>query len=129
MITTQEHEYKWIFPNVYVTPSPPPIEEISVNDEPIDITDEMTEKLMNEPLPERKPRSQITMEKDEEKNPTCFPSKANTTESIEFSNTKSHPGEQRQSTNATSVATSNHSPSSDSISEVSREPESNHLIK
>ncbi|CAF3623985.1 unnamed protein product [Rotaria sp. Silwood1] len=129
MITTQEHEYKWIFPNVYVTSSPPPIEEISVNDEPIDITDEMTEKLMNEPLPERKPRSQITMEKDEEKNLTCFPPKANTTESIEFSNTKSHPGEQRQSTNATSVAKSNHSPSSDSISEVSREPESNHLIK
>ncbi|CAF2878871.1 unnamed protein product [Rotaria sp. Silwood2] len=129
MITTKEHEYKWIFPNVYVTPSPPSIEEISVNDEPIDITDEMTEKLMNEPLPERKPRSQITMVKDEEKNPTCFPPKANTTESIEFSNTKSHPEEQRQSTNATSVARPNHSPSSDSISEVSREPESNHLIK
>ncbi|CAF1112321.1 unnamed protein product [Rotaria sordida] len=129
MIITQEHEYKWIFPNVYVTSSPLSIEEISVNDEPIDITDDMTEQLMNEPLPERKPRSQITMEKDEEKNLTCFPSKANATESIEFSNTKSYPEEQRQSTNATSVTKSNHSSSSDSISEVSRESESNHLIK
>ncbi|CAF1079827.1 unnamed protein product [Rotaria sordida] len=129
MIITQEHEYKWIFPNVYVTPSPLPIEEISVNDEPIDITDEMAEQLMNEPLPGRKPRSQITMEKDEEKNSTCFPSKANATESIEFSNTKYYPEEQRQSTNATNVTKSNHSSSSDSISEVSREPESNHLIK
>jgi len=115
-ITHQQHDYRWILPNVYLTPSLPPSEEVSLNDEPIDISPEMTEQLMNEPLPERKIRSQVTTEKDEEKNPTCFPAKASTIESTESSNTKPHPAEKK-----TNI--------SGSISQVSRESDSNHTTK
>ncbi|CAF1511577.1 unnamed protein product [Rotaria sp. Silwood1] len=126
-ISIQEHNYRWILPNVYLTLlSPPPKEEIPLNDEPIDISTEMIEELMNESLPERKLRSRITTEKDEEKNPTCFPVKANTIESTEFSNTKSHPTEQRQSTDSSKFSNSNHSSSSGSTSQVSRKSESSH---
>ncbi|CAF4717405.1 unnamed protein product [Rotaria sp. Silwood1] len=126
-ISIQEHNYRWILPNVYLTLLlPPPKEEIPLNDEPIDISTEMIEELMNESLPERKLRSRITTEKDEEKNPTCFPVKANTIESTEFSNTKSHPTEQRQSTDSSKFSNSNHSSSSGSTSQVSRKSESSH---
>jgi hypothetical protein len=133
-IIIQEHDYRWTFPNVYVIPSSPPppppsSEENSLNDEPIHISIEKTEQLMNEPMPERKHRSQITTEKDEEKNPICFPAKANTNESTEFSNTKPHPIEQRQSTDSSNVSNSNHSSSSDSISQVSSQSDRSHKIK
>ncbi|CAF1127467.1 unnamed protein product [Rotaria sordida] len=127
-ITIQEHDYRWILPNVYLTLLPSsslPTEEISLNDEPIDISAEMIEQLINESLPERKLRSRITTEKDEEKNPTCFPAKANTTESTEVSNTKPHPAEQTQST----VSNSNHSSSSGSISQISRKSDNSHTIQ
>ncbi len=127
-ITTLEHEYRWILPNVYSTQSLPPSEEISLNDEPVVVSVEMTEQLMNEPLPERKLRSRITTEKDEKKNPTCFPAKANTIESTEFSNTKFHPAEQRQSTDSANVSNSNHSSSSASISQVSKESNGSRTI-
>jgi hypothetical protein len=118
-VITQEYDDRWIFPNVYSTPSPPPspIEEIPLNEEPIIISAEMIEQVMNEPVPERKPPSRLTMEKDDEKNPTCFPAKANTTESTEPSNMKSHPAEKRVSTDAPTV--------SNSTSQVSRESDSN----
>jgi hypothetical protein len=123
-INTLQHDYRWILPNVYFTQlTPSSNEEISLNEEPVNISVEMTEQLMNEPVPERKPRSRITAEKDEEKNPTCFPAKANTIESTQPSNTKS------QSIDSAYVSNSNHSSSSGSISEVSKKSDGTHTKK
>ena len=84
---------------------------------------------MNEPLPERKVRSRVITEKDEEKNPVCFPAKASTIESAESSNTKPHSVEQKQSTDSSHVSNSNHSSSSGSMAKISKESNSHYKTK
>ncbi|UJR20097.1 hypothetical protein I4U23_023231 [Adineta vaga] len=87
-IIFQQQTDKWIFPNVYLTSLSSQKEEISSTVEPIDIPTELIEQVMKEPLPERKPPSRITTEKDEN-NPTCFPKN----ESIESTHViQSHTG-------------------------------------
>ena len=78
-----EHQYKWTLPNVYFTQSvlPSSTEEISLIEEVGNVSSEMVEQVMNEAIPERKPPSRITTDKDIENNPTCFPAKANTIQS------------------------------------------------
>ena len=125
-IVTSEHDYRWTFPNVYVIQSLPQNEDIPLNDEPIDIPIEMTEKLMNEPLPERKSRSRMATDKNDEKNLTCFPAKANTTQSTELSNTKLHLTEQSESTSLTKVSKANSPSSSNIISPASKKSDDNH---
>ena len=82
-----QDQAKWILPNVYFIQSTT-IEQKSLEEESIDISTEMIEQLMNEPVPERKISSRISVNKDEEKNPTCFPVKASAIESTQSSNTK-----------------------------------------
>ena len=83
-----QDQAKWILPNVYFIQSTT-IEQKPLEEESIDISTEMIEQLMNEPVPERKISSRISVNKDEEKNPTCFPVKASAIESTQSSNTKS----------------------------------------
>lgn len=119
-INTQQDEHRWILPNVYVAPSTQPSVESSSDDKPIVISNEMIEQVMNESLPERKPRSQITTKKDEQKNPLCFPARANTNETTELSKTKTHSTEQQHSQCPSNGSSSHSSASSTSISKISK---------
>jgi hypothetical protein len=120
-INNQQDDYRWIFPNVYLIPSLQN-EEVSLKVEPIDVSAEMIEHVMNEPLPERKPPSRIIAEKDE-KNPICIPDKANTIESTELSNTKLYP------TDSSKVSNSDYSPSSRTITQISKESDNSRTKK
>jgi len=120
-IANQQDDYRWIFPNVYLIPSSQK-EEVSLNVEPIDVSAKMIEHVMNEPLPERKPPSRIIVEKDE-MNPTCIPDKANIIESTEISNTKPYP------TDSSKVSNSDYSPSSRTISQISKETDNSRTKK
>ena len=119
-MNNSEHDYRWIFPNVYFTESTKSLlnEEICLNEESVNITFEMAKQLINEPTPERKPPSRITMEIDDEKNPTCFPAKGNTIESTQISNKKS------SSIDSSYISNSNHS-----NSHVSKESNDSYTTK
>lgn len=92
--TSLNCEHKWILPNVYSIESTLSHEEIPLNESSVNISLESMEQLMNESIPQRKPPSRLTTDKDQGNNPSCFPSKSNrvqSRDSTSVSNRSSRP--------------------------------------